>query len=262
MEPDIYMDLAQALERAHFDCIIIEDGSYIADAYQGLADWYLRTGYSTPKHDPMPLVPLLGYVTKHLGIIPTVTTSLYPPYLAARLGATLDHLTHGRLGLNIVTAHNDRSAQNFGLDRHHEHDHRHVMADEWMQVVNALWDSWEPGAIIADPVSGVLTDPAKVHPIHFEGRFYKCRGPLNAAPGPQGRPVICQAEVGADGPAPGLVPLMRGITPADEPSEMKHAAPQVARVNRRATITQHSKRRASLAARACSYALFSLLRNG
>lgn len=113
MEPDIYMDLARALERAHFDCIIIEDGSYIADAYQGSADWYLRTGYSTPKHDPMPLVPLLGYVTKHLGIIPTVTTSFYPPYLAARLGATLDHLTHGRLGLNIVTAHNDRSAQNF-----------------------------------------------------------------------------------------------------------------------------------------------------
>ena len=193
MEPDIYMDLARALERAHFDCLIIEDGSYIADAYQGSAEYYLRTGYSTPKHDPMPLVPLIGYVTKHLGIIPTVTTSFYPPYLAARLGATLDHLTHGRLGLNVVTAHNDRSAQNFGLDRHYEHDHRYVMADEWMQVVNALWDSWEPGAIVADPVSGVLTDHTKVQPIHFEGRFYKCRGPLNTAPGPQGRPVICQA---------------------------------------------------------------------
>lgn len=193
MEPDIYMDLARALERAHFDCLIIEDGSYIADAYQGSAEYYLRTGYSTPKHDPMPLVPLMGYVTKHLGIIPTVTTSFYPPYLAARLGATLDHLTHGRLGLNIVTAHNDRSAQNFGLDRHYEHDHRYLMADEWMQVVNALWDSWEPGAMIADPVSGVLTDHTKVHPIHFEGKFYKCRGPLNTMPGPQGRPVICQA---------------------------------------------------------------------
>jgi alkanesulfonate monooxygenase SsuD/methylene tetrahydromethanopterin reductase-like flavin-dependent oxidoreductase (luciferase family) len=109
-----------------------------------------------PKSDPMPLVPLLGYVTKSLGIVATVTTSFYPPYLAARLGATLDHLTHGRVGLNVVTAHNDRSAQNYGLERHYEHDLRYVMADEWMEVVNRLWESWEPDAIVANPETGVF----------------------------------------------------------------------------------------------------------
>jgi FMN-dependent oxidoreductase (nitrilotriacetate monooxygenase family) len=193
MEPDLYMDLARGLERACFDCLVIEDGSFISDAYQGSSEWYLRNAYAVPKSDPLPLVPLLGYVTKHVGIVATITTSFYPPYIAARLGATLDHLTHGRVGLNIVTAHNDRAAQNFGLDRHYEHDLRYEMADEWMQVVNGLWTSWEPDAIVADRETGVFADHTKIHPINFEGRFYKCRGPLNTAPGPQRRPVICQA---------------------------------------------------------------------
>jgi FMN-dependent oxidoreductase (nitrilotriacetate monooxygenase family) len=192
-EPDLYMDLARSLERACFDCLILEDGSFIADAFQGSPEWYLRNAFSVPKSDPLPLVPLIGYVTKRIGIIATITTGFWPPYLAARLGATLDHLTHGRLGLNVVTAHNDRTAQNFGLDRHYEHDFRYEMADEWMQVVTKLWDSWEPGAIVADPTTGVFADHTKIHPIHFEGRFFKSRGPLNTAPGPQQRPVICQA---------------------------------------------------------------------
>lgn len=193
MAPDLYLDLARAMDRACFDCLIIEDGSFIADAYEDSPEYYLRTAYAVPKSDPVPLVPLLGQATTHLGIVATITTSFYPPYLAARLGATLDHLTKGRVGLNIVTAHNDRSAQNFGLDKHYEHDLRYEMADEWMEVANRLWASWEPGAIVADPETGVFADHTKIHPINFEGRFYKCRGPLNTAPGPQGRPVICQA---------------------------------------------------------------------
>jgi FMN-dependent oxidoreductase (nitrilotriacetate monooxygenase family) len=193
MEPDLYMDLARGLERACFDCLIIEDGSFIADAFQGSTEWYLRNAYSVPKSDPLPLVPLLGHVTRNLGIVATITTSFYPPYIAARLGATLDHLTHGRVGLNIVTAHNDRTAQNFGLDRHYEHDLRYEMADEWMEVVNRLWSSWEPDAIVANHATGVFADHRKIHPIDFAGRFYKSRGPLNTAPGPQRRPVICQA---------------------------------------------------------------------
>ena len=193
MEPDLYLDLARALDRACFDYLVIEDGSFIADAFQGSPEWYLRNAYSVPKSDPMPLVPLLGQATAHLGIVATMTTAFYPPFLAARLGATLDQLTHGRVGLNLVTAHNDRSAQNYGLDKHYEHDLRYEMADEWMEVVNRLWESWEPGAIVADPETGMFADHAKIHPIDFEGRFYKCRGPLNTAPGPQRRPVICQA---------------------------------------------------------------------
>jgi FMN-dependent oxidoreductase (nitrilotriacetate monooxygenase family) len=191
--PEIYLTLARALDRACFDYVMIEDGSLVPDAYQGSSEAYLRHAVTVPKADPMPLVPLLGHVTKGLGIIATMTTAFYPPYLGARLAATLDHMTRGRAGINLVTAHNDRAAQNFGLDGHHEHDQRYAMADEWMEVVGRLWESWEPGAVIADRAAGVFADAAKVHPINHEGQYYRCRGPLNLPPGPQGRPVVCQA---------------------------------------------------------------------
>lgn len=193
MEPDLFVDLCKAMERACFDYAMIEDGSFIPDAFQDSPEWSLRNAYTVPKNDPMPLVPLLGAATKHIGIVATITSSFYPPYLAARLAATLDHLTHGRVGLNLVTAHNDRSAQNYGLDQHYEHDLRYEIADEWMDVVSRLWESWEPDAIVNDPVRGVYADHTKIHPIDFAGRFFKCRGPLNTVPGPQRRPVICQA---------------------------------------------------------------------
>jgi FMN-dependent oxidoreductase (nitrilotriacetate monooxygenase family) len=192
-EPDLYIDMARALERACFDCLIIEDGSFVADVYQGSTEYYLKTALTVPKADPMPLVPLIGQATSRLGIVATVTTGFYPPFLAARLGATLDHLTHGRVGLNLVTAHNDRASQNYGLEKQYPHDMRYQIADEWMEVANRLWASWEPGAIVADPETGTFTDFTKVHPINFEGQFFKSRGPLNMPPGPQGRPVICQA---------------------------------------------------------------------
>ena len=141
MRPDLYIDLVRAMERACFDYVMIEDGSFVPDAYGGTPEWYLHNAYTVPKHDPMPLVPLLTQGSSHLGIVATMTTGFYPPYLAARLGATLDHLTQGRVGLNLVTAHNDRTAQNFGLERHHEHDLRYEIADEWIQVVDRLWQS-------------------------------------------------------------------------------------------------------------------------
>jgi FMN-dependent oxidoreductase (nitrilotriacetate monooxygenase family) len=178
MQPDLYIDLVQAMERACFDYVMIEDGSFVPDAYKGSPEWYLHNAYTVPKHDPMPL---------------------YPPYLAARLGATLDHLTKGRVGLNLVTAHNDRTAQNFGLERHHEHDQRYEIADEWIQVVDKLWQSWEPDAVVADPESGMYADFRKIHPINFTGKYFKSRGPLNMPPGPQRRPVICQAGLSPAG---------------------------------------------------------------
>ena len=210
---ELFLDLARAMDRACFDYVMIEDGAFVPDAYQGSSEWYLRNASTVPKADPMPLVPLLGYVTKHLGIVATLTTSFYPPYLAARLAVTLDHLTRGRAGLNLVTAHNDRTAQNFGLERHHEHDLRYEMADEWMDVVNRLWASWEPDAIAADSQSGLFADHRKVHPIDFAGEYYRSRGPLNVPPGPQRRPVICQA----------------GGSPAGRAFAAKHADTIVAR---------------------------------
>jgi FMN-dependent oxidoreductase (nitrilotriacetate monooxygenase family) len=191
--PDIYLSLAQALDRACFDYMMIEDGSLVPDAYEGSSDAYLRHAVTVPKADPMPLVPLLGQATKGLGIIATMTTAFYPPYLGARLAATLDHLTRGRAGINLVTAHNDRAAQNFGLERHHEHDMRYEMASEWIDVVDRLWGSWQPGAVRADRAAGIFADSSKVRPIDHVGPHYRCRGPLNLPPGPQGRPVVCQA---------------------------------------------------------------------
>jgi FMN-dependent oxidoreductase (nitrilotriacetate monooxygenase family) len=190
---ELLTDLARAMDRACFDYLMIEDGSFVTDAYRGTSEWHLHNAATVPKLDPMPLIPLLGHVTLRLGLVPTMTMGFYPPYLAARLAVTLDHLTGGRVGLNLVTAHNDRTAQNFGLDRHYEHDLRYEMADEWIEVVNRLWESWEPDAVVADSQTGAFADHRKVRPIEFEGRYYRSRGPLNAPAGPQGRPVICQA---------------------------------------------------------------------
>jgi FMN-dependent oxidoreductase (nitrilotriacetate monooxygenase family) len=193
MQPEIYIEMARSLERAGFDYMMIEDSSMINDTYQSSMGVTLARASGAPKNDPMPLVPLIARGSSHIGVVATVTTSFYPPFLAARLGATLDHLTHGRVGFNIVTASGHRAAQNYGLEKHHEHDLRYEIADEWMEVVDRLWRSWAPEAVVADAANLVYADHTKVTPIHFEGRFFRSRGPLNTVPGPQGRPVICQA---------------------------------------------------------------------
>jgi len=193
MRPDIYIDRARSLERAGFDYIMFEDGLMVPDHYQGSMETYLRLPLEVPRNDPTALVGIIGYATKHIGLIPTMSTSFYPPFMAARMLATLDHLTEGRAGANLVTSSSHRAANNFGQDSHMEHDLRYQKADEWMQVVGKLLASWEPGALVADPERGIFADHTKVHTIDFEGRFFKCRGPLNTPPGPQGRPVICQA---------------------------------------------------------------------
>ncbi|AMM22551.1 FMNH2-dependent monooxygenase [Frondihabitans sp. PAMC 28766] len=193
MKPDIYIDLARNLERAGFDYILIEDTAMVEDTYQQSAETSLRRAFMAPKNDPMPLVPLMTGATKHIGIVPTVSTIQYPPYLAARLFTTLDHLTNGRVGMNVVTSVTDRVAQNFGYERHLEHDERYTMAMEWIDVVTQLQDSWKEGAVVADPVAGVYADHTKVQPIDFRGEYFTSRGPLNTIPGPQRMPPICSA---------------------------------------------------------------------
>jgi FMN-dependent oxidoreductase (nitrilotriacetate monooxygenase family) len=199
MQPGFYVDMATSLERAGFDYILIEDTTSIDDTFGGTMESTLNLGQMAPKSDPLPLVPLLTGATKHIGIAPTISTSFYHPYLAARLMTTLDHLTEGRVGINVVTSVNHRAAQNFGFDRHFDHDLRYEMAHEWLDVVSQLWESWEPDAIKIDQENNVYADFTKVHPIDFEGRFYKSRGPLNTVPGPQRRPVVVQAGTSAPG---------------------------------------------------------------
>lgn len=189
MKPDLYQDSTRALERACFDVLIIEDTSAVPYAYQGSMDFYLKHGAMTPKLDPLLLTPLLAAVTKHIGIAPTLTTTFYPPWLLARTLATLDHFSGGRAGFNIVTATSDAAAQNYGYDKHIEHDLRYDMADEFLDLVGELWNSWEPDALVMDEDKGVFIDPSKVKPVNFVGKHYKSRGPLNVPYSPQGRPV-------------------------------------------------------------------------
>jgi FMN-dependent oxidoreductase (nitrilotriacetate monooxygenase family) len=188
-----YKDMVRNMERAGFDFLMIEDSLMVSDIYQGTAEVELKHARYAPKMDPVAAAAALLEVTDHMGIIATASTTFYHPYQLARQFATLNNISGGRVGWNVVTSSEDRAAQNFGLDQLPEHDRRYDMAEEFMHVVKKLWDSWEPDAIRADAESGYYADFEKVHPIHHEGEFFKSRGPLNLPPGPNGRPVICQA---------------------------------------------------------------------
>ncbi|WP_139199177.1 LLM class flavin-dependent oxidoreductase, partial [Curtobacterium sp. MCBA15_013] len=146
--PQLFVDAATSLERAGFDFMMLEDSSVLPDVFGSSFEHSLRS--AIVRHDPMPLVPLLAAATKHLGIIATAATPFYPPFLAARLMSTLDHLTHGRVGINLVTASPHAAAQNYGYDQHFEHDERYAMADEWIDAVRALWDTWDADALVLD----------------------------------------------------------------------------------------------------------------
>ena len=193
MKPDLVVDIARALERACFDYLLIEDSSYVGESYGESRDIYLRNALAVPRQDPSVVATIMTQATSHIGIVPTFATFAYPPYLLARLMATLDQVSGGRIGWNAVTGSSDMAARNFGLDGLPEHDTRYDMADEYMAVVNGLWGSWEPGAVVNDGTGGTFIDPAKVHSIDFVGEHYRSRGPLNSGPAPQGRPVIAQA---------------------------------------------------------------------
>jgi FMN-dependent oxidoreductase (nitrilotriacetate monooxygenase family) len=122
-----------------------------------------------------------------------MSTMAWPPFMLARVCTTIDHISGGRFGWNIVTSGEDAAAQNFGLDELPPREQRYAMADEYMEIVYRLFDSWEPGAVVKDRETGIYADYRKVHPINFEGEYFKVRGPLNTVPGPQGRPTFVQA---------------------------------------------------------------------
>jgi FMN-dependent oxidoreductase (nitrilotriacetate monooxygenase family) len=199
MVPDLFCDMARMLEAACFDYILIEDSSYVGESYGGSTEIYLKHGLAVPRQDPAITATLMMAATKRIGIVPTFATFTHPPYLLARMMASMDQISSGRAGWNMVTGSSDVAARNYGLPHLPEHDLRYDMADEYMKVVNGLWNSWEPGAIVADPQSGILIDHAKVHSADFEGQWFSTHGPLNSGPCPQGRPVIAQAGGSARG---------------------------------------------------------------
>lgn len=193
MQPELFLDMARTLERACFDYILLEDSSYVGESFGGSTEVYLKNGLSVPRQDPSVVAALMTQVTSRIGIVPTFGTYAYHPYLLARLVATLDQVSNGRIGWNAVTGSSDFAAMNFGMAGMPEHDLRYDMADEYIAACRALWGSWEPGAMVADRKTGVLVDPSKVHAVNFEGKYFKTRGPLNSGPAPQGQPVIAQA---------------------------------------------------------------------
>ena len=220
-QPDLYVDLTTSLERAGFDLLFIEDTSMVEDTYGQSMETTLKYGLMAPKNDPIPLVPLLTAATEHIGVVATMSTIQYPPFLAARSMVTLDHLTKGRVGINVVTSVTHRVAQNFGYDKHFDHSERYAMAEEWMEVVSLLWDSWEPDALVHDDQTPRYADHTKVHTIDFEGKYFRCRGPLNTIPGPQRRPVVAQAGNSTPGRELAAKQADTMLALAKSPAEMK-----------------------------------------
>jgi FMN-dependent oxidoreductase (nitrilotriacetate monooxygenase family) len=188
-----YVDMAKALERACFDYIMIEDTLMVSEAFGESAEVTLKHALQVPKHDPSPLAAIIAAATRNLGVVATFSTLAYPPFMLARLCATLDHIAGGRFGWNIVTSGEDAAAQNFGMDKLPPRAQRYDMADEYLDLVCQLFDSWDADAVVMDRETGTYADHRKVRPINFEGKFFKVRGPLNTVRAPQGRPVFVQA---------------------------------------------------------------------
>jgi alkanesulfonate monooxygenase len=180
---------AQKLEDGKFDAFFMADHLAVLNMpIEGL-----KRSATVTSFDPLILLPALAVVTDHLGLIATASTTYNEPYHVARKFASLDHLSGGRAGWNVVTSGNPNESMNFGLDQHLEHATRYRRAREFFDVVTGLWDSWADDAFIRDVDSGIYFDPAKLHVLNHKGEFLKVRGPLNIARPIQGWPVIVQA---------------------------------------------------------------------
>ncbi len=197
MSPEYYQRIARTLEDGKFDLAFFDDRLAMPDIYGADHRATVENGIRAVKLDPTPVIMAMAAATTHLGLGATYSTTYYEPYHVARLFATLDLMTKGRVAWNIVTSLNDSEAENFGRSEHLEHDLRYDRADEFMEAVLGLWDSWEDDALIVDKVSGRFADPDKVHRLDYQGKFFRCRGPLTVPRSAQGHPVLMQA--GASG---------------------------------------------------------------
>lgn len=189
-----WTELAQILEDGHFDGVFLADVVGVYDTFRGGPETAVREGLQIPSNDPLLVIPAMAAVTRHLGFGVTFSTSYEPPFAFARRMSTLDHLTGGRVGWNIVTSYLPNAARNFGLEQEIPHDVRYEIADEFLQVVYKLWEgSWDDDAVVADRLHGVYADPAKVRYIDYVGEHFRVAGPHLAEPSPQRTPVLYQA---------------------------------------------------------------------
>ncbi|MCH5529010.1 LLM class flavin-dependent oxidoreductase [Pseudomonas syringae pv. syringae] len=190
-----YRHVARVAEAAKFDALFVADS--VAAATGDIASRMARSDH----FEPLTLLSALSAVTEHIGLIATATTTYNEPYHVARKFASLDHLSGGRAGWNLVTSDAAAEAQNFGRAEHVAHAERYSRAREFHQVVTGLWDSWADDAFTRDKASGEYYDPARLHVLDHQGEHFRVKGPLNVARSPQGQPVVVQAgssEVGRD----------------------------------------------------------------
>lgn len=192
-QPSYWQHVARTLERGKFDMLFLSDSSNLHDNYKNSPEDAIRFAAQFPRHDPMPLVPICAGVTDRLGIAATVSTAYTHPFSLARHFATLDHLSNGRTGWNIVASAGKSEASNYGRNELLPHDDRYELADEFVELCCRLWESWEKDAVLMDRKSGEFADPRKVHRVEHVGKHFSCRGPLNVMRSPQVRPLLIQA---------------------------------------------------------------------
>ena len=187
-------DMARTAERGLLDCMFFQDSVAIpgSTAVYGAKPFRVKNGRQA-HIEPMSAIAALGAITKHIGLVSTCTTSYNEPYNVARRFLTIDHISGGRAGWNLVTSQAEDEAVNFGRDQHFEHGIRYDRAAEFHDVVIGLWDSWEDDAFLRDKKSGQWFDYDKMHILRHKGKHFTVRGPLNVARSPQGRPVVAQA---------------------------------------------------------------------
>ncbi len=195
---DHYARSAKAAERGKCDLIFFADGIGIRerDAPRGSL---ARSGYEIVEMEPMTLLPALAVVTEHIGLVTTASTTYNEPYHIARKFATLDLISNGRAGWNMVTSWSEAEARNFNREQHVDYDTRYERAAEFVDVVRGLWDSWDADAFVYDRAGGQFYDERGMHVLDHKGKYFSVRGPLNVAGMPQGHPVLVQAGASEQG---------------------------------------------------------------
>ncbi len=194
MDFRLLADMARMAERGKLDCMFFQDSVAIPGSTAVYGGKSFREKSGRQSHiEPMSAIAAIGAITKRIGLISTCTTSYNEPFNVARRFLTIDHISGGRAGWNLVTSQAEDEAVNFGRDQHFEHGIRYDRASEFHDVVIGLWDSWEDDAFLRDKQSGVWFDFDKMHILNHKGKYFTVRGPLNVARSPQGRPVVAQA---------------------------------------------------------------------
>ncbi len=187
---DFVRDTALKAEAGKLDFLFVADGLYINEK---------SIPHFLNRFEPLTVLSALSGITSRLGLVGTLSTSYSEPFTVARQFASLDHLSNGRAGWNVVTSPLEGSAKNFSRDKHPEHSLRYRIADEYLDVVKGLWDSWEEDAFIRNKETGQFFDPARLHTLNHQGEFFQVAGPLNIGRTPQGRPIVFQAGASEDG---------------------------------------------------------------